>query len=107
MTKFYLVKDTLSELKDYYAVINFNNCEDFRLIKNDKIHKIDSFYYEWNNYFDGDENSIGIDPCKKFLKSKHIFIFTRKVFGIMDVGFNIFDLSNEDLMYMRLIDCIK
>ena len=107
--KFYLILDDPNDLETYeFFIIDYFVEVDIYciLVKLDENELKDYDLSELADF----QQWISVNETEKqlydFLKSKHKFIF-KEGHGIISYGINCFELSNEDLMYMKLMDWLE
>ena len=85
---------SLGKGKVYHWMVNFSDIE---------FNEIDIKLFETKNFKDINPNENDIS-LHEFLKTKHTFVVTGNYFNDSEKGINSFELSNDDLMYMKLLE---
>ena len=102
-TTFYIIEKVFIIPEEHHNIFSLIYDEDACLINllSHEIKQLRSNGIEYANWLD---QSIPVSTISlfKFLKPKHTFEITRN-FYVADLGFNFFNLSNDDIMYLKLM----
>ena len=111
--KFYIVYKNALETKDNHIAIPFDYNKDRKdyyawliNLTQKELNRIEKYYYESINFHDWFLHNDFEIEFWNFLKTKNTFIKTGS-YDSKEYGINCFELSSEDLMYMKLMDWIK
>ena len=111
--KFYIIDRDAIEPKEHHIIFPFDFIDEIEYcswlinLSYEEIKELEPCYYECRYFLKwGKPYDFEIDLWD-FLKTKHTFIKRGNYLGGDEKGINIFELSNEDIIYMKLMDWIK
>ena len=93
------------EIKDNHIVISLKPRRNILInLSDEKLQEIKRVFVEEINFKKWERDFLNCNEIDKykFLISKHNFVETYRHDGFI-IGLNIFELSNDDLMYMKLM----